>query len=512
MASPRILVAAHGRRSPSAPSGPGRQPLLAGTLLAAATAGAAIAQATEVPATKLELREVLDRASGERVRVGELTVPEDRAHPRRRALHLRVVVVPARAAEPRPDPIYFLAGGPGQAATTMVAMFARSWMREERDIVLVDQRGTGRSNPLRVDTPGSADDPAGYLEWMFAPEPFRAALSQLETHADLRCYTTEIAMDDLDAVRQALGHTQINLMGGSYGTRAALVYMRRHREHVRAAVLDGVAPIAFENPLHHARSAQDGFETLVAECEADPRSKAAYPDLRGDLATVLERLDREPATVDIARGEGEPPLRVRLTRAVFADALRVLLYYVGGNRRVPLLLHQAAAGDLAPFASVALQSNRRLSEALAFGMLMCVTAAEDLPRIDEAEIERECKGTFLGDTRVRAQLSIAAFWPRGAVSPGYGEPVRVDVPTLLLSGTHDPVTPPRWGAEAASHLPNSLHIVVAGCHGVGGVPQVAEVVRAFLTEGSVQGLDCSGLDTVRMPGILLPDGSRAGER
>lgn len=450
--------------------------------------------------------------AGERVLAGFLEVPEDRGATDGRKLRLHVVVVPARAEAPRADPVFYLAGGPGQGATEGVGGFLHGWMREDRDVVLVDQRGTGKSNPLRIDMPGSDNDPGGYLEWMFAPERFRAALPELEAKADLRCYTTPIAMDDLDAVRQALGYEKINLIGSSYGTRAALVYMRQHESRVRAAVLDGVAPMAFENPLHHARSAQDGFDLLVAECEANPRCKKAYPDLPGALAKVLARLDKNPAEVEIPLGKSKAPVRARMTRDAFCDALRVLLYYTDGNRRVPAMLQQAADGDLAPFAAVAIQRNRGLSDALAFGMLMCVTAAEDLPRISEAEIRRECENTFLGDARVRAQLTIAEFWPRGDVPDDYGEPVAVDVPTLLLSGTHDPVTPPRWAAEAATHLPRSRHVVVAGCHGVGTQPRVARLVREFLDAGSVDELDVAGLDDLRMPGIVLPDGSRAASR
>lgn len=439
-------------------------------------------------------------------------MPEDRTRPDGRRIRLHLLVLPARSPEPRPDPIVFLAGGPGQAATSLAAGLAQSWMREDRDLVLVDQRGTGQSNRLDVAMPGSAEDPSGYLDWMFEPERFRAALPALERVADLRCYTTEIAADDLDAVRDALGYEQVNLIGGSYGTRAALVYMRRYPQRVRTAVLDGVAPIAFENPLHHARSAQDGFERLVAECEADPRCKAAFPDLRGALAQVLARLEKAPAEVELPQAAGAPPVRAQLARDAFADALRVLLYGTDNNRRVPLLLQQAVAGRFEPFATAAVQRNRGLGEALAFGMLMCVTAAEDLPRIRDDEITAECAGTFLGDARVRAQLAIAAFWPRGEVSPAYAEPVAVDVPTLLLSGTHDPVTPPRWGDEAARHLPHSLHVVVPGCHGVGMHPAVAGVVREFLAEASTEDLDLTPLEKVRLPGIVLPDGSRAGTR
>ncbi|MCC6783352.1 MAG: alpha/beta fold hydrolase [Planctomycetes bacterium] len=433
---------------------------------------------------------------------GFLEVAENRAETAGRRIRLHVVVLPARRREPRADPVFWLAGGPGQAAASLAPMFVEHWLREERDLVFVDQRGTGRSNPLHVKTGAERNDLAGLLAAPFDPERFRAALPELEKRADLRCYTSSIAADDLDEVRRALGYEQVNLMGGSYGTRMALVYMRQYRAAVRSAVLDGVAPIAFENPLHHARSAQEGFDRLVAECEANERTRTAYPDLRGDLARVLERLDAAPAKLELDGQE------VELSRDGFTSALRVMLYYEAGNRSVPRLLQRAARGDLEPFARAAVQSNRALRDALALGMLMCVTSAEDLARIDEDEIVRECAGTFLGEIRVRAQLAIAAFWPRGTVPAGWSSPVAVEVPTLLLSGTHDPVTPPRWGEEAASHLPRSEHVVVQGCHGVGGHPRVQRLIREFLDAASVDGLDLDGIADIRMAPIELPGAER----
>lgn len=440
--------------------------------------------------------------SGKRVLLrGFLEVPEDRTREDSRRIRLHVVVLPARSATPRRDPVVWLAGGPGQGAASLAGAFADHWLRNERDLVLVDQRGTGRSNPLHVRTRDDDDDLDALLAGPFDAQRFRDALPELEKIADLRCYTTPIAADDLAAVLDALGYEQVNLLGGSYGTRMALVFMRQHRARVRAAVLDGVAPIAFENPLHHARSAQDGFDRLVEECESNDATRAAYPDLRGDLARVLERLDEAPAKVTIGKQTAT------LTRDGFLGALRVMMYYADGNRRVPLLLRRAAEGDLLPLAQLGIQSNKALRDSLALGMLMCVTTAEDLARIDEDEIRRECAGTFLGDVRVRAQLAIAAFWPRGDLPEDYASPVSVDVPTLLLSGTHDPVTPPRWGEEAASHLRRSRHVVVNGCHGVSGHPRVQRLVREFLDAGSVDGLDLAGLDSVRMAPIAMPEGT-----
>jgi len=450
----------------------------------------------------LVLREDREVVAGVVLR-GTMDVPEDPAKPEGRRISLNVVVLPARDRDPLPDPIVLLAGGPGQAATTLATniTLGYGWLRGRRDVVLVDQRGTGKSNPLQVRLPGSDADPQGYLDSVWRPEVFAPACAELQEVADLTLYTTAIAMDDVDRVCTALGYGKVNLMGGSYGTRAALVFMRRHQDRVRCAVLDGVAPISFKNPLFHARAAQEAFEALRRECLDDPACKAAFGDIGDDLKAVLERLDREPAEVEVDVSGDTKTLR--LSRDGFAESLRHMLYQEPLNRQVPMLLHAAAEGDLRPFAALAFQNNRAMHDVLAYGMLMCVTNAEDLPRITEAEIVRECAGTFLRDTRVRGQLAVGAIWPRAVVEDA-DEPVSVDVPVLLLSGTQDPVTPPRFGVEAATHLPHSLHVVVPGCHGVGSKPAVARLVAKFLEQASVEGLDTEPLRKMRMPRIRMP--------
>jgi pimeloyl-ACP methyl ester carboxylesterase len=470
---------------------------------APAWAQSAPASAQSAPALQLLRRE--DPRLGP-VSEGTFRVFENRSTKQGRQLDLHLVVLHARQAEARkPDPVFYLAGGPGGAATDAVQGQARSWLRETRDLVFVDQRGTGKSNRLQVPLPGSDEDLQGYLTTHFDVAVFKSALPKLQERADLTQYTTWIAADDLDEVRAALGYEQINLTGGSYGTRMALVYMRQHEPRVRAAILNGVAPIAFVNPLYHARAAQDGFDVLCAELRKDPSYKRAYDRLQEELDEILSRLEQAPAKVVVAHPRTGDDVTVELSRDAFAEALRVLLYYMPTNRQVPRLLHQAHAGDYAPFAEAGIRQNRQLRGALANGMLMSVVGSEDIPRIEPAAIARETKGTFLGDFRVRTQMAVAAIWPRGAVPADYGQPVSVKTPTLLISGTHDPVTPPRWGAEASSHLPNSLHLVVPGAHDGRDDPRLVAIQRAFLDRASVKDLDVSPALKVKLPRCPLPE-------
>jgi len=453
------------------------------------------------PRLSLSLRK--HPASGTSYLSGFCRVFENRETKRGREIELNLIVLPATGDDPAPDPMFVFHGGPGAAATTYLGRLAGSWIRERRDVVLIDQRGTGGSNPLHVPLPGGDDDLQGYLDPVFRVEVFRAALPRLQRIADLTRYTTPIAADDANEVREALGYGKINLMGGSYGSRAVLSYLRRHPGTARTAIVNGVAPVAFKNPLYHAAAAQEGLERLFEEVEAEPRYRKAFPDLRRRFRKVLERLSKAPVSVEVTHpGTGEPAT-VTLGREAFAEALRILMYYTGTNRQVPALLERACEGDFAPFAQRGIESNRAIRGILCFGMLMCVTGSEDIPRIDPASIPKLTRNTFLGDGRVRRQMAVAKIWPRGEVPEDYGEPVAVDVPVLLWSGTHDPVTPPRWGEEAARHLPNGVHLVVPGAHGVAG-PHVREIERAFLESGGEKEIDLRVVKKIRMPPLALP--------
>jgi pimeloyl-ACP methyl ester carboxylesterase len=421
---------------------------------------------------------------------------EDREARSGRRIPIRLALLPATGDAHRLDPVVFLAGGPGASAVAGAANRESSPLRERRDLLFLDQRGTGGSNPLACPDPGGAQR---YLEPPFVRlDEIEQCRDELSERADLRLYTTPIAVDDFDEVRAALGYDQVNLRGGSYGTRAALVWMRRHPATIRTAILDGVAPLSFKNPLHHARSAQAALDATFAECERDEACSAAFPDLPAKLTEILARLERSPAAVAFVDPD-DGGLELELSRDAFAAGLRVFSYYMPRARSVPRLVHQAWAGDLAPIAAAAYSSTREISQALALGMLLSVTCPEDLARIGEAEVAAETDGTYLGAARVRAQLAACAVWPQAAVGADYGEPVSVDVPTLLLSGTLDPVTPPEQGEQAARHLPRSLHLVVPGAHGVGGSPCVREISARLLDRGEVAGLDTACTADLALP-------------
>jgi pimeloyl-ACP methyl ester carboxylesterase len=471
--------------------------LLAGSILIVRGSSGDV-QRTPAPATpnlallrsRLSLESRVDQQTGLTISQGTFAVPEDRASGRGRLIRLAVVVLRARSATPRPDPVFVFAGGPGADATQSLRGYLNSWQQQDRDIVLVSQRGTGGDNRLGCSFAVDDDNVQGYLDPLFRDDVFKPCLEELKRKFDLAKYSTFAAADDYDEVRQALGYDRINVTGGSYGTRMALVYMRQHAATVRTAILNGVVPLANKNPLYHAANFDLAVRALIGECAADADCRAAVPNLDAEFRAVLARLDARPAMASVTHPVSKARVAVTLSKTAFLEALRVVMYSGARNRQVPMLVHRAFEGDFDAFAEVGLSSERGLRRALALGQLLSVTCAEDVDRITEQEIATIAGATLAGDGRVRDQKKMCAFWPRSAVPKDHGDPVGVNVPTLLLSGTLDPVTPPRWGDEAASHLPRSLHLVVPGAHGVGG-PCLTGIERRFLDSGTVERLDVS---------------------
>ena len=444
----------------------------------------------------------------EKARCGTFEVFENRATKSGRRIKLKVVVFPATGREKAANPLFYIPGGPGSSATEDAPYIAQQYakVRERRELVFVDQRGTGGSNPLNCDL-FNPQDLQSYLGDYFPLEDVRKCREQLEPKADLRLYTTDIAMDDLDEVRAALGYGRINITGGSYGTRAAQVYLKRHGEHVRAVILHGVSPTGQLMPRDFPQHTERALNGVIDECAADAACRAAFPDLRAEVKTVLERLLRGPVEVELKNAQTGESIPIKLSRDLAGEAVRYMLYQPDAASRIPLYIHSAARGDFAPLAKSAINYRRQIVATGSNGMYLSVTCAEDLPWIKPGEGERNAAHTFLGDYRLRQQRAACALWPRGEIPKGYAEPTRAVVPALILTGQWDPVTPPAYGETAAKYLPNSLHLVVPhGGHGFGGLEGldcVQNLINDFVNRGTTSGLDTSCVKNIRRRGFPL---------
>jgi pimeloyl-ACP methyl ester carboxylesterase len=336
---------------------------------------------------------------------------------------------------------------------------------------------------------------------MFPIDYVRQLRHTLEQRADLTKYTTSIAMDDLDDARAWLGYDRINLFGASYGTQAALVYMRRHPEHVRSAILLGVAPADLKMPLHHAESGARAMDLLLNECERDPACHAAYPQIRDDWKNVLTQLEKQPARVEYSPPGKATPTIVEIQRGVFAEKIRTWMYGRDQAARIPLIVHHAASGDFAPFLQQAIQPS--IPDFVADGMYLSVTCAEDVPFINQEEAANLTAGNPFGNYRVFQQTRACGMWPRGEIPTDFLQPVHSNAPVLILSGNMDPVTPPKYGEEVAKYLPNSRHVIVpeAG-HGMDGLSDqecVDRLIIDFLDKGDAKDLDVSCVERMAPP-------------
>ncbi len=458
---------------------------------------------TALSAPTIELNNCQLSAPGLPVRVearcGALAVPEDRSDPSSRQINLNIAVLPAVSRNPQPDPLFFLAGGPGQAAAETYPQLAAAFdlINRKRDIVLVDQRGTGRSNALRCPEPEAIDLTIALTDdqrTRYAQDCVRA----LSGAADLRFYTTSVAMADLDAVRAALGYDKINLYGVSYGTRAALTYLQQYPGRVRTVILDGVVPQDWDIGLHFAPDGQRAIDLIFDRCAADPACQAAFPDLRAEFDSMLASVAESPVQLVVDHPVTHEPTEVTLTYDLAASTIRLLSYATETAALVPLLVHTAQArGDYGPLATQFLIGNAGLAATMSDGMTNSVICSEDV-RFDAQEAALSNAGSYVGGSVTDWLFAVCAVWPKGDLPAGFKSPVASDVPALLLSGEADPVTPPSNAERVAQTLTGSRQIVVAGQgHNIvfrGCVPRIA---ADFIERGSAADLDLACVADIR---------------
>ncbi len=392
---------------------------------------------------------------------GMLEVPENRSAPGGRKIGLAVAILPANTLNPRPDPVFILAGGPGQAATFLGPFAAQLiGVRKDRDIVLVDQRGTGRSSPLTCAAYKVDDSPQAALELDPLPRAAACARELAERGVDAAQYTTAAWIADLDAVRAALGYARINLWGGSYGTRAALEYLRRHPDRVRSMVLDGVAPPSMRVSLDVWLSRDAAVSAVLAACTQSPACHAAHPDPAATLASIRDRLGPAGRDIPMADPRTGETRTLRFTFDHVIGAMQPLAYAPELQALLPEMISRAAAGDYGPLYAAAMLATVDLAEQVNNALYYSVTCAEDVPRIT-ANAKEALTGVRSKALAERA-LAVCDVWPKGVAPADAATPVTSDVPVLILSGGLDPVTPPANGAEVAKTLVNSRHVVARG--------------------------------------------------
>lgn len=390
---------------------------------------------------------------------GSYPVFENRQTKQGRMIPLNIVVIPAIHRDSTGAPIFYLEGGPGIGATQNAAFFAdrTNVYRQYHDIVLVDIRGTGNSNPLSCPSLQIRKTLKEQLNDMYPETLVKECYQQLSKIADLKQYNTVNAVDDLDDIREWLGYETINLFGLSYGTRVALVYMNLYPSSIQSSVLWSPLSTYSRMPLYHALFAQQSLQLLFQDCDKDFKCHSSFPALDYEFKLLMEKAKATPFQYTFTNGSGQKE-KISIPWNAFQTKLRTLMYTPEGMRQIPFIIHQAYKGNLEPF--INLYPKGSDTSFLAEGFYLSVTCTEDVPFIRDKEVDALTRGTFMGRYRVDQQKRACANWVRGEIPPDYFKAIKSDIPTLIISGSLDPVTPTSMAKEIAGHLSRSRLVVI----------------------------------------------------
>lgn len=437
----------------------------------------------------------------ERLECGIVQVPENYEKPQGKQIGLHYAVLPAIQEGAKPDPMLILAGGPGQAATELAPMISRMFdkVRQKRDILLIDQRGTGKSHPLECDISRPdelirSDDDQDLAE-------LTEDCLQKYSDTDTTQYHTVNAVKDFERVREHLGVQQLNLYGGSYGTRVGLTYLREAPESVRTATLDAVAPPQVVIGPFGQHGAQ-AFDAMLKNCEEQAACQEQFPNLEQDYFDVMSALEKQDVLLDTHDPLSFEPITINLTPGRFSSIVRMALYHPNTRQLLPYAIHSASEKNYK--AVLGLMGGTMSQSNIYLGLMLSVVCSEDLPRATEQMLAEDGDNQFIGARTGDAFIDMCRGWKSVSVPSYWSEPVVSDKPVLLLSGELDPVTPPSWGELAAETLPNSVHLVAPNAsHTIASHTCANNLIAEFIETADVSALDGSCLQEQRLKPFVL---------
>ena len=459
---------------------------------------AALLATSATNAQSLELEDCRINAgpgsSSTKARCGTLIRPLDPSGEEPGEIELRVAVVPALNLTPEPDPLVPIAGGPGQGSVQFY--MAYSWafedVRRNRDILLIDQRGTGES--ATMDCEFDDDMVEGEYSTELTIEYTERCLAELPY--DPRFFTTSVAVTDMEAVREALGYPSLNLYGVSYGTRVAQHFARRYPDSTRSVVIDGVVPPQLSLGPEIATESQKAVDKVLARCAAEESCNERYPDLAEAFSRVVADLRDIGVEITVPNPSTGRPEEVLFGAGEFAAAIRLLAYHPNSMALMPLLIHEAGKGNLIPLGSQYMMTMIAMMDSMSLGMHNAVMCTEDVPFYDPSTIDYDgLEASYMGTFQLEALEAICSVWPAGPIDEGFKAPLATDLPVLLLSGDADPITPPRYAELAAVDLENATHLIGKDQgHGQIGVGCTRRLVADFINTADPTGLDASCLE------------------
>ncbi len=467
--------------------------LLAACAALFALPGAAAAQSLDLEDCRISAGEGFP---GIKARCGTMLRPENPADPESPDIEIRVAVVPALNLVPETDPIVPIAGGPGQGSIEFYSMLSGVFepLRRNRDILLVDQRGTGDSSrmdceidddAILFETEYSLDDTLEFIEGCLEELPH-----------DPRYFTTSVAVTDLEAVREALGYASLNLYGVSYGSRVAQHFARRYPDATRTVTIDGVVPPQIALGPEIATESQKAVDEILARCAGNDACNERFPDIDETFTRVVAELRESPVDVLVPHPNTGRIEEVRFGPGQFAGAIRLLVYSPNTIALLPLFVHEAGQGNFVPIASQFMLTAISMSDALALGMHNSVMCTEDMPFLDRTTIDHDAiAASYMGSFQLETLEAMCELWPDGPIDPEFKAPLNTDIPFLLLSGDADPITPPRYADMAAVDLGNATHLVGRHQgHGQISVGCTSRLVADFVTSADPSTLDATCME------------------
>ena len=453
---------------------------IAGVLVAAIALAAVAVLRESATTSALELGPCMigDRAA----ECGRMAVPEDPSVPDGEKIKLNVAVVPATGGRAKPDPVVWFAGwgGAGVSDDAADVLPALRRVNIDRDLVFIDQRGTGSS---RLECPELATADLATVRAAAVTAAARRCADRIGP--ELRHYTSAVAVDDFDRVRRQLGYEKINIYGGSYGVTTGQIYLLRHGSHVRTAVFDSGSLLDVRIFEQVAPNAQRALERLFSRCAGDTACRTAYPDLRREFATVRARLARAPIAI--------AGTTARLTPVTFAIAVEELLASAAGKALLPRAIHLVASGQSERAATLIRPLAEAGTDELAYQLL--IQCSEPWASRRPAAMKHLASGTFFAPAaQLQSRLAAASCegFPRARVPAAIGRRVHSQVPVLFLTGDEDPADPPANITHARRELPNSRAVIFPRSgHGQLNFLCAQNLTAEFVAAGTAADLDAS---------------------
>ena len=428
---------------------------------------------------------------------------ENRSTNSGKTIMLYIIVIPSINKTNSP-PIFMIEGGPGLSVTNGAAFYAdkKNPYRQNNDVVLIDVRGTGKSNPLHCPSLQQKENLQQQLDEMYPAEKVKACNELLSKENDLQQYNTTNVVQDLEEIRTWLGYEKIHIYGLSYGTRICLQYMRMYPQSLSSSVLWSPVPTYARMPLYHAKFAQQALEKTWNDCSSDSMCNKNYPNISNEFNSLMKRLKQKPADYIFKDSDGTAE-HITVSWDAFETKIRSLMYAPAGIHTIPFVVHEAWKNNLRPFIDLFPKENF-FDDFLAEGFYLCVTCTEDVPFIKSSEISLETRQTFMGSYRIQQQLQACANWTKGTLPSIFLQPVTSNVPTLIISGSFDPVTPTAWAKEIAATLPNSTLVVIPYMShlfdGLSNEECFDNIVADFITNGNYQKLKTGCVNEMKPPG------------